>query len=143
MNTSGHTIPTNRYINSVSSDFPNSNRVFKVESGITSRYVRDYLPINANLSNGAVDDNYIEFILNSNETEFVDCTSFALEMKMKIVNSLGEKPVIDSKYSVIDGLGHRIKSHFTLFLNSVPIESSSNFGLYNTLKTYTSMLKAK
>ena len=98
MNTSGHTIPTNRYINSVSSDFPNSNRVFKVESGITSRYVRDYLPINANLSNGAVDDNYIEFILNSNETEFVDCTSFALEMKMKIVNSLGEKPVIDSKY---------------------------------------------
>ena len=143
MNTSGYTIPTNRYINSVSSDFPNSNRVFKVESGITSRYVRDYLPINANLSNGAVDDNYIEFILNSNETEFVDCTSFALEMKMKIVNSIGEKPVIDSKYSVIDGLGRRIISRFTLFLNGVPIESNSYFGLYNTLKTYTSMSKAK
>ena len=140
---SGSTIPTANYVNSISSDFPNPNRAYKVESTITNRYLRDYAPTNAHLSNGVVEDNYIEFILNSNQQEFLDCTSLALEMKMKIVDSKGEAPGEDAKISVIDGLGHRILSRMTLYFNGIPIETNNFFGLWSALKTYTSMSKDK
>ena len=140
---SGFTLPTMKYVNSISSHFPNPTRTYKVESGIKNRYLRDYLPINASLSNGAVEDNYIEFIINSNNQEFIDISSLAMEMKMKITNSDGTTVDGTKKISVIDGLGHRILSRCTLFLNGVPVESNSYFGLYNALKTYTSMPKSK
>ena len=58
---SGISVPTVNYSNSISEEFPNINRRYKVESGITARYYRDHLPINANFSNGGVSENYIDF----------------------------------------------------------------------------------
>ena len=143
MASSGFTLPTTKYVNSISSHFPTPSRSYKVESGLKNRYLRDYLPINASLSNGSVEDNYIEFIINSNNQEFIDTSSFAMEMKMKITKS-DDSPIDGTKkISVIDGLGHRILSRCTLCLNGVPVESNSYFGLYNALKTYTSMPKHK
>ena len=55
---SGITLPTANYSNSISEEFPITNRKFKVESSISSRYFRDHLPINANISNGGVSENY-------------------------------------------------------------------------------------
>lgn len=139
---SGMSLPSARYVNSISETFPNPNRSYKVETGIIGRYTRDHLPINSNLTNGSVSDNYVEFILNSNQQEFIDCNSFVMEMKIRILAADG-KPVTDtSNVTVIDGVGHRILSRYTLFLNGVPCESNSYFGLYNNINTYMSMSKA-
>ena len=127
------------FVNSVSSDFPNPNRMYKVESGVVNRYMRDYLPVNANISNGSVDDNYIEFVVNANDQEFIDLTSFVMEVKLNITDAEG-KVLDDTKHvSIVDGCGHRLLTRFTLFLNGAPVESNSYFGLYNMVKTYTSM----
>ena len=138
---SGITIPTANYSNSISEEFPNSNRIYKVESGISNRYYRDTLPVNANLTNGTIADNYIEFVLNSNQQEFYDLSSFALELKIKLKNPNGSDLGPESKVSLIDGAGHRILSRCTLFLNGTACESSAYFGLYNTIKTYLNMGK--
>lgn len=141
--TTGATIPTMNFVNSVSSDFPNPNRMYKVESGVINRYLRDYLPINANISNGSIDDNYIEFVINSNDQEFIDLNSFVMEVKMKIAGIDGKSLETDKHVSIVDGCGHRLLSRFTLFLNGVPVESNSYFGLYNSLKTYISLPREK
>ena len=138
---SGVTIPTVNYSNSISEEFPNSNRMYKVESGIVNRYFRDNLPINANLTNGTVADNYIEFVLNSTSQEFYDLNSFALELKIKILNENGGALTPESKLSLIDGAGHRILSRCSLFLNGTACQSSAYFGLYNTIKSYLNMGK--
>ena len=138
---SGITLPTANYSNSISEEFPITNRKFKVESSISSRYFRDHLPINANISNGGVSENYIEFVLNSNDQEFFDLKSFALELKIEIRKNDGTELVAGSKLSLIDGAGHRILSKCSLFLNGTPCESNSYFGLYNTVKSYLQMSK--
>ena len=139
--TSGVTVPTIKYTNSIAEEFPNGNRTYKVESAISSRYMRDHLPINSNLTNGAINDNYIEFVLNSNQQELFDCNAFALEMKIKIIKPDGSDVDNTANITVIDGLGHRILSRCTIFLNGVPSESNSYFGLYNSINTYLSMGK--
>ena len=142
-NTASHgiTLPTIKYTNSISEEFPNGNRTYKVETAIAGRYMRDHLPINSNLTNGSINDNYIEFVLNSNQQELIDCNSFALEMKIKLVKPDGSELDDNDKVNVIDGLGHRILSRCTIFLNGVPCESNSYFGLYNSINTYISMGK--
>ena len=112
---SGFSLPTANYSNSISEEFPNSSRQYKVESGISNRYYRDYLPINANLTNGSIADSYVEFVLNSNNQEFFDLNSFALELKIKLTLSNGEDLPPESKLTLIDGAGHRILSKCTLF----------------------------
>ena len=138
---SGITLPTANYSNSISEEFPITNRKFKVESSISSRYFRDHLPINANISNGGVSENYIEFVLNSNDQEFFDLKSFALELKISFRQNDGSELAAGSKLSLIDGAGHRILSKCSLFLNGTPCESNSYFGLYNAVKSYLQMSK--
>ena len=50
----GITLPTIKYIHFKSEEFPNGNRLYKIEAEIASRYMRDQLPINQNLTNGIV-----------------------------------------------------------------------------------------
>ena len=139
---SGVTLPTGKYVNSIAEQFPSDQRHHKIESTISNRYIRDFLPINANVSNGEVRDNYIEFVLNSSQQEFYDCDSFALEMKIKITKADGtDLDPVPSHVSVIDGLGHRILSKSSLYLNGTPCENNAYFGLFNSLKTYTCMKK--
>ena len=80
---SGITLPSNNFSSAITDAFPNVNRTYKVESGIASRYLRDYLPLNSNISNGKVNDSYIEFLLTGNAQEFIDLNSFAVEFKIK------------------------------------------------------------
>ena len=140
-NFSGVTLPTFHYSNSITDQFPNSNRSYKIESGIKTRYLRDHLPINGNLLNGTITDNYIEFILNSNQQEFFDLDSFTLELKIKIKKSNGDAITDTNKFTLIDGAGHRILSKSSVFLNGTPCENNAYFGLYNCIKSYTNMSK--
>ena len=77
---SGITLPTANFTNSISEKFPITNRKFNVESSILSRYFRDHLPTDENISIGGVSKNYNEFVLNSNDQEFSDLKSFGLKL---------------------------------------------------------------
>ena len=140
-NLTGYSLPTVNYSNSISEEFPNSNRSYKVESGISHRYFRDHLPVNASLTNGTVSDNYVEFVLNSNQQEFFDLNSFSLELKLKINTPDGGDLSPTVNLSVIDGLGHRLLSKCSMFLNGSPCQSSSHYGLFNAIKSYLHMGK--
>ena len=103
--------------------------------------MRDFLPVNSNLIDSSVSDNYIEIILSLNQQEFIDYNAFIVETKTKIVTPDGKSVSDNSKFTVIDGLGDRILPIYTLLLNWVPCESNSHFGLHNDIKSYTSMSK--
>ena len=68
----GITLPTVKYTNSVLEEFPNGKRTYEVEVATAIRYMRDHLLINSNLTNGSINDNYIELVLNSNQQELID-----------------------------------------------------------------------
>ena len=137
----GVTLPTAKYVNSIGEEFPNGNRTYKVESSISNRYLRDYLPVNANISSGSVTDSYVEFIISGNQNEFIDCESFTIETKLEIQKPDGTAIDDSCKVSVVDGLAHRLFSKCSMHLNGVPCENNSYFGIYNMLKTYLSMGK--
>ena len=137
----GVSVPSEKFINSLAEEFPNGNRMYKVESGIISRHRRDYLPINCSLSNGSVNDSYLEFVLNSSENEFIDCNAFALEMKIKLQKNAADITPSDNVI-LIDGAGHRLLSMHSVFINGVPTESNSYYGLCQAVDTYTSMHKS-
>ena len=139
---SGITLPTIKYVNSISEEFPNQNRNYKVESAISGRYLRDHIPINGNISTHAVTDTYAEFLIHSNGSELLNLGSFFLETHMRILKPNG-KPIDDTcKVSIVDGLSHRILSRSSLFLNGVAVESNAYFGLYSAVKTYLTAAKS-
>ena len=137
----GVTLPTAKYVNSIGEEFPNGNRTYKVESSISNRYLRDYLPINANISSGSVNDSYVDFMISSNQNEFIDCESFTIETKLEILKADGSVLDDGCNVSVVDGLGHRLFTKCSVSLNGVPCENNNYFGIYNMLKTYLSMGK--
>ena len=63
--------------------------------------MRDHVSIYSNLTNGSINDNYTEFVFNSNQQELVDCNSFALKIKIKIIKSDGSVLYDNVKASVI------------------------------------------
>ena len=138
----GNTLPTFNYDLSISENFPVIDRSYKVDSSIMSRSHRSYLPINANINSGSIDENYIEFIINSNEQEFIDTSSFSLEMKIKIVDEIGSSLNENSKISLIDAFPLMLLRKVNMSLNSVSIENHSNFGLVNTIHSYLNMDKS-
>ena len=138
---SGVTVPTAKYINSIGDDFPSENRTYKVESSISSRYQRDHLPLNANISTGNISDSYVEFIVSANQNEFIDLDSLTLETKLKITKADGSSLDDTCKVSVVDGLAHRLFIKSSIFLNGISVENTNYYGIYNMLKTYLSMGK--
>ena len=82
--------------------------------------MRDYLPINSNLTNESINDNYIEFVLNSNQHELIYCNYFGSEIK--IVKSDGSVLDDNVKLYIIDGFCQIILSDCTIILNDVPCE---------------------
>ena len=142
-NSSGLTIPTERYESSIIEAFPRIDKSYKVESGVQSRYDRDYLPTNSNLFNGHITDNFIEFNLNCTEQEFIDLSAIQIEVKVRVCKPDGSNLTDDSAVSLTDGFLHRLFKSHSLFLNSVQVEGCSEFGLYNTIKTYLNMSKSE
>ena len=63
-------------------------------------------------------------------------SSFALELKLKIINPDGSAFNEASKLTTVDGFGHRIITKSALFLNSIQVESNVHFGLWNSVYSY-------
>ena len=139
---SGQTVPTRRYDHAISSEFPSNNRKYLIDGSISNRYMRDYMPINANIANGSVNEAYLEFSIPGSEQEFLDLSSLSIELGIKIVTTAGNDVPNDADITLVDGFGHRILQKCSVFLNSVPVESNSYFGLWNSLCTYLSMSKS-
>ena len=135
----GVTVPTQRYSNALTEEFPSQNRNYLVEAGISSRLRRDFLPANSSISNGGISDSYIEFNLTSNQQEFFDLQSFAIETKIKLVKGANLDIAKEDNVSVIDGLGHRLFSKCTVFFNGTPVSGNTYFGLHNSVRTYLTM----
>jgi len=137
----GLSVPTGNYVNSITENFPSVKRKYKVDASISNRYVRDYLSTNVNANNGSVSDKYLEFILDSSEEEFFDLNSFYIELKLKITKADGSNLDANSNVTIVDGIGNRILSRSSLYLNSTPIENNSYYGLTNAFKSYLNMSK--
>ena len=137
----GNTLPTFNYDLSISERFPVMDRSYKVDSSILNRSFRSNMPINANINNGSIDENYCEFMINSNEQEFVDTSSFALEMKIKIVPTTGGSIEDSSIIQLVDGFPLMLLKRCNVTLNSVSVETHSHFGLLNTINAYLNMDK--
>ena len=137
----GSTIPTTKYMNSISESFPTINRVYKVDASIDHKHESDHLPSNANLRDLSISDNFIEFLIPPTQ-ELTDCDSIVLEMVLKLTKADGTSIDFDSTpVSVIDNLGQRILLTSAVFLNGVQVESNGHYGIYNAIKTYLSMGK--
>ena len=137
------TVPTSRYHNAISNQFPNDKRTYKLESGISSRYERDVLPSNVNINSESISDNYLEFIINGSNQEFIDLDSLSLELKVEITKADGTRVEEVGKVTPVDGFGHRLLAKSSIFLNSVQCESNSYYGIWNAVKHYINFPKSE
>ena len=135
------TVPTSRYHNAISNAFPTDKRTYKLESGISTKYERDVLPSNVSINSESVTDNYLEFIVNGSDREFIDLDTLALELKVTITKQDDSPVTADSHVSLVDGFPHRLLSKSSIFLNSVQCESNSFYGIWTVLKHYLSLDK--
>ena len=135
------TVPTNRYHNAISNAFPTDKRTYKLESGISTRYERDVLPSNVNINSELITDNYLEFIVNGSDQEFIDLDTLSLELKISITKEDDTPIDAQSHVSLVDGFAHRILSKSSIFLNSVQCESNAFFGIWTVIKHYLSLGK--
>ena len=135
----GQNVPTNKYDQSIISYFPRTNQKYLVESGISSRTFRDYLPTNSNLFNGHVKDNFIEFNISGVDNEFIDLSSLSIEMNIKILNPDGTSTITSDKLSLTDGFFHRIFQSVSVYLNGIQVENNPHYGLLNIVKSYLNM----
>ena len=125
----GGSIVTSNFTNSLASEFPNSLRSYKIESGISHRSTTDYLPINAVITGSDIENNYLEFIISPSDKEFINLENIFLELKLKVTRSNGSDMNDTDNCSIIDGVGSTIISSMNVFLNSQLIESCSYKGL--------------
>jgi len=136
--TSLESAPSVNYINSIGENFPSPTRVYKIDAGISNRFFRDFLPINASLSTSSVNDSYLEFIIHPSDREFINTENVFLEVKLKITQGNGEPLDENSHVSVIDGLGHTLISRSTVYLNSTICESNAYKGIWEYVKSIVS-----
>ena len=137
------TVPTSRYHNAISNLFPNDKRTYKLESGISSRYERDILPSNVNINSESISDNYLEFIINGSNQEFIDLDTLSLELKVGITKADGSAVEATSNVTPVDGFGHRLLAKSSIFLNSVQCESNSYYGIWSAIKHYINFPKVE
>lgn len=134
--------PTSNYEESVSEMFPSLSKRYKIDGSIESRYDRDYLPVNCNVFNGSINDNFLEFRVSGADGEFLDLSTLALEVKMGITNADGTALDDTDNLTLADGLFHNLFKSHSVYLNGTQVEGNSYFGLCNNIKVYTQMRKS-
>ena len=119
---SGLSIPTAKYSHSIAQEFPRTSREYHVESTVSSRLWRDYLPSNTNINSTAGFNNidsYFDFNLTGNSNEFFDTNSFALETKIKFLKADGTDLDDTCNVATVDGIAIRMISRCSVYLNGV------------------------
>lgn len=141
---SGLSIPTTKYSHSIAQEFPRTSREYHVESTVSSRLWRDYLPSNTNINSTAGFNNidsYFDFNLTGNSNEFFDTNSFALETKIKFLKADGTNLDDTCNIVAVDGIALRMISRCSVYLNGVQVQSNPFSGITNMIHAYLTMNK--
>lgn len=116
--------PLETYSTAISEMFPRPNRLRLIESSISSKQDIDVLPINAGYDN-RITDKYVEFHIPKAEGSFIDLSSLALELKIRVTKEDGTSLLVENDKMVFaNGLLHTIFKSATMFLNGVQVENS-------------------
>ena len=141
---SGLSIPTTKYSHSIAQEFPRTSREYHVESTVSSRLWRDYLPSNTNINSTAGFNNidsYFDFNLTGNSNEFFDTNSFALETKIKFLKADGTDLDDTCNVATVDGIAIRMISRCSVYLNGVQVQANPFNGITNMIHAYLTMNK--
>ena len=130
----GNKIPVSTYMAGISESYPNVNRQRIVESSINSKERIDFMPSNVGI-NQVLSDRYIEFRINGIVGSFLDLSSIALELYLKIGRN-GNNLTPAQNVGVVNGISNTLFKSVSVFLNEKMVESCP---LYNYL-SYMKML---
>ena len=130
--------PVNHYSAAISEMFPRPNKIRMIESSIASKQDLDILPINAGFDN-KITDKYVEFRIPKAAGSFIDMSSLALELKLRVTKSDGSLLVPDDKLVFVNGLLHTLFKSVSVFLSGVQVENSYMYGYSSLLKLFTNL----
>ena len=130
--------PINNYSSAISEMFPRPNKLRMIESSIASKQNVDILPINAGFDN-KITDKYVEFRVPKAVGSFIDMSSLAVELKLRITKVDGSLLDDNDKMVFTNGLLHTIFKSASVFMSGVQVENSYIYGYSALLKLFTSL----
>ena len=125
-----HQMPTDRYIPSYDSHFPNVTNNYPIDVSIDRKSWVTLYPTNHD--SNFLKDSFVEFTIDSEPGCFIDYSSFNIEFNLRLLNADDSNLAIDSPVIFTNGLIHALISSRKLFLNSQLVESDyqSNYTQY-------------
>ena len=133
----GNTIPISSYVAGITESYPNVNRQRIIESSINSKERIDFMPSNVGV-NQVLSDRYIEFRVNGIVGSFLDLSSIALELFIKISRA-GNNLTATQNIGVANGLSNTLFKSVSVFLNEKLVESCPLYNYLAYMKMVTSM----
>lgn len=131
--------PLNNYSSAITEMFPHPHKIRMIESSISSKQDIDVLPINAGYDN-RITDKYVEFLIPKAEGSFVDLSSLALELKIRVTKEDGISVLTENDKMVFaNGLLHTLFKTATVFLNGVQVENSFLYNYSSFVKQMTTL----
>ena len=134
----GVNTPVNNYTAAITEMFPRPNKLRMLETSIASKQDLDILPINATFDN-KITDKYVEFRIPKASGSFIDMSSLALELKLRITK--GDGLVLDNNDNIVlaNGLLHTLFKSVSVFLSGVQVENNYMYGYSSLLKLFTTL----
>lgn len=130
--------PISSYSAAISEMFPRPNRNRMIETAIASKQDVDILPINAGFDN-KITDKYVEFNIPKAHGSFIDMSSLALELKIKVTKNDGTNLGDDDKLVFVNGLVHTMFKSASVFLGGVQVENNYLYNYSAFLKMLTTL----
>ena len=125
-----HQLPTDRYIPSYDSHFPNVTNNYPIDVSIDRKSWVTLYPTNHD--SNFLKDSFVEFTIDSEPGCFIDYSSFNIEFNLRLLKADNSALPDDSPVIFTNGLIHALISSRKLFLNSQLVESDyqSNYTQY-------------
>ena len=129
-------IPTDRFIPSYDSHFPNVTSNYPIDVSIERKSWVTLYPTNHD--SNFLKDSFVEFTVESEPGCFIDYNSFNIEFNLRLLKANGEALPHDSTVIFTNGLIHALISSRKLFLNSQLVESDFQSNYTQYVQTITS-----
>ena len=129
-------IPTDRFIPSYDSHFPNVTSNYPIDVSIERKSWVTLYPTNHD--SNFLKDSFVEFTVESEPGCFIDYSSFNIEFNLRLLKANDEALPDDSTVIFTNGLIHALISSRKLFLNSQLVESDFQSNYTQYVQTITS-----
>ena len=130
--------PVNNYSAALSEMFPRPNKLRMIETSIASKHDIDTLSINAGYDN-KITDKYVEFRIPKAAGSFIDMSTLALELKIRVTKADGSLLVYEDNLVFVNGLLHTLFKSVSVFLGGVQVENNYMYGCSSLLKLFTTL----